>query len=96
MDLNSLQENKYKNEDIILAKIAKALAHTERIVIIKCLLKTDGCICGEIVKNPSISQVTVFQHLKILKEAGLIEVTIDPPKIRYYLNKENYAKAKPV
>jgi len=84
----------YKKDDIQLAKYAKALNHPARVVIIKCLLTTDGCSCGEIVNNLPIAQATVSQHLKILKEAGLIDGIIEPPKIFYHLNQENWAKAK--
>jgi DNA-binding transcriptional ArsR family regulator len=56
-----------------LASIAKALAHPARIAIVEYLLKTDTCICGDIVNELPLAQPTVSQHLKELKNAGLIQ-----------------------
>lgn len=84
----------YKKEEIILARFAKALGHPARIEILNILRETNGCYCNDIVEQLPIAQATVSQHLKVLKEAGLIDGNIAPPKVCYCINKENWAKAK--
>ena len=74
------------------AKLAKALAHPARIVILQYLSET-ACICGDLVNELPLSQATVSQHLKALKEAGLIIGEIDGPRVCYRLNEKNLKKA---
>jgi ArsR family transcriptional regulator len=69
-----------------LAELAWALAHPARVRIVRLLLTRQGCLCGEIVEQLPLAQSTVSQHLKILKEAGLIEGTIDGPKVCYCIS----------
>lgn len=69
-----------------LAIIAKALGHPARIAIMEYLLKVDTCICGDIVNELPLSQPTVSQHLKELKNAGLIKGTIEGTSICYCIN----------
>ncbi len=69
-----------------LAAFAKAIAHPARIAILKILAERNECICGEIVEVLPLSQSTVSQHLKALKEAGLINGAIDGPKSCYCIN----------
>lgn len=88
------EKEKYNEEDVLLAGFCKALAHPARIMIIKLLLNTDSCICGDIVKEIPLAQSTVSQHLKELKKAGLIQGNITPPKVKYCINKENWIIAK--
>lgn len=71
-----------------LANIAKALGHPARIAIIEFLLKTDKCICGDIVNELPLAQPTVSQHLRELKEAGLIKGNIEGKAICYCINAE--------
>ena len=71
-----------------LAKWCKALAHPVRIRIFQHLKEVDQCICGEIVNNFSLSQSTISQHLKHLKDAGLIIGEIEVPRTCYCLNPE--------
>lgn len=66
-----------------LARLAKALGHPARVAIIRLLLRRDACICGEIVEELPLAQSTVSQHLKQLKEAGLIRGEIDGPRVCY-------------
>lgn len=80
----------YTEENIRLAGYSKALAHPARISILKLLLSKQSCICGDIVKELPLAQSTVSQHLKELKKAGLIQGNINPPKIKYCINKENW------
>lgn len=85
---------KFEKQDITLAKYAKALGHPARISILKLLLRQSVCYCGDIVHELPIAQSTVSQHLKELKNAGLIEGEIEPPKVKYCINKENYKQAR--
>ena len=84
----------YKEEEIQLARFAKALSHPARIAIVKLLASMDTCFCGEIVEELPIAQATVSQHLKELKDSGLIQGCIEPPKIRYCIEPENWKKAQ--
>ena len=77
-----------------LALLCKALSHPARIRIIQFLQKEDQCLCGKIVDILPLSQSTVSQHLKILKEANLILGEVDGPRTCYCLNKESLAKFK--
>lgn len=78
--------------DIQLAEMAKALSHPARIAILRTLAERDTCICGEIVEVLPLAQATVSQHLKELKDAGLIQGTLDGPKSCYCINKEAFAR----
>lgn len=69
-----------------LAVFAKAIAHPARISILKVLAQKNECICGEIVEVLPLAQSTVSQHLKELKEAGLIKGTVEGPKTCYCIN----------
>jgi DNA-binding transcriptional ArsR family regulator len=71
-----------------LAGYAKALGHPARISILKLLIKKQACICGDIVDELSLSQSTISQHLKALKDAGLIKGTIDGPRVCYCINEK--------
>jgi ArsR family transcriptional regulator len=75
-----------------LANWMKALGHPARIAIIEFLLKIDSCICGDIVNELPLSQPTVSQHLKELKNAGIIQGNIEGTAICYCLNPETMAK----
>lgn len=66
-----------------LAELAKALGHPARVKILRLLARREGCICGEIVEGLDLAQSTVSQHLKILKDAGMIREEIDGPRISY-------------
>jgi DNA-binding transcriptional ArsR family regulator len=72
----------------IFAGVCKALGHPARIKIVKHLKSIDQCICGEIVRMLPLAQSTVSQHLKILKDAGLVKGCIEGPRTCYCLDKE--------
>ncbi len=73
-----------------LARMMKALAHPARIAIIQYLLKTDACVCGEIVTEVGLAQATISQHLKELKNAGLIKGTIEGTSVCYCIDGKNF------
>jgi len=70
-------------DDEELAGLAKALGHPARVAIVRLLLERGECVCGGIVDRLPLAQATVSQHLKVLKEAGLIEGEIDGPRVCY-------------
>lgn len=77
-----------------LALIIKALGHPARIAIIDYLMKIDACICGDIVNELPLAQPTVSQHLRELKNAGLIKGTIEGTAICYCIDKKGFEKVQ--
>lgn len=75
-----------------IATLFKAMSHPARIAIIEYLLKVDTCICGDIVNELPLAQPTVSQHLKELKNAGIIKGSIEGTAICYCLNNETLEK----
>jgi ArsR family transcriptional regulator, arsenate/arsenite/antimonite-responsive transcriptional repressor len=66
-----------------LASFAKALGHPARVRIMRILIRRSTCICGDIVEELDLAQSTVSQHLKVLKDAGLIRGEVDGPRVCY-------------
>jgi ArsR family transcriptional regulator len=77
-----------------IARYAKAMGHPIRLYVLELLLKQSCCYSGDLTEILPIAKSTLSQHLKELKEAGLIQGEIEAPKIRYCLNKENWNEAK--
>ncbi len=90
----TLENINYKNSTEELAMFAKALAHPTRIAILKHLENQTCCFTGDLVDIFPLAQSTISQHLKELKNAGLIQGELKPPKIKYCINQENWKKAK--
>ncbi len=78
----------FTRSQLELAAMAKALAHPARIAILQHLARQKSCVCGDIVNELPLSQSTVSQHLKELKEAGLIKGNIDGPSICYCIDEK--------
>lgn len=89
-----MAEKKYTSQQTRLARFAKAMGHPARMAILEFLSRQKCCFFGDINEELPISKATVSQHLKELKESGLIQGNIEPPKVRYCLNKENWELAK--
>lgn len=87
-------EEKYTVNQNKVAKYTKALAHPARIAILEILLKKQSCICGDIVEQLPLSQSTVSQHLKELKNAGLIKGDIEGVKVCYCIDEKEWENAK--
>ncbi len=77
-----------------IARIAKALAHPVRIAILQMLAEQTCCYHGDMSEVIPVAKSTLSQHLKELREAGLIQGTITPPSVKYCINQENWQKAK--
>lgn len=75
-----------KGEEYQLALFAKAVGHPIRVQILKLLIKRNACVCGEIVNELPLAQSTVSQHLKVLKDSGLVQGRIDGPRICYCID----------
>ena len=86
------KKEEFTRKEQELSAFAKALAHPARIAILKVLAQKNECICGEIVEILPLAQSTVSQHLKELKEAGLIEGAIDGPRSCYCINWKAFEK----
>lgn len=80
----------FPDKDLILAGWCKALAHPARIAILRILANRGECVCGDLVHALPLAQSTVSQHLKALKDAGLIQGEIDGPRSRYCVNRKNF------
>jgi ArsR family transcriptional regulator, arsenate/arsenite/antimonite-responsive transcriptional repressor len=79
----------YSDEQNKIAILAKALGHPARVAIIDYLLKVEACICGDIVNELPLAQPTVSQHLKELKNAGIIKGEIDGNAICYCIDEKS-------
>jgi ArsR family transcriptional regulator, arsenate/arsenite/antimonite-responsive transcriptional repressor len=77
-----------------VARYAKALGHPVRLYILELLSKQNCCYSGDLSEVLPIAKSTLSQHLKELKNAGLIQGEIELPKIKYCLNKENWEEAR--
>jgi predicted transcriptional regulator len=77
-----------------LAQMMKALAHPARIAIIQHLVKKKACVCGDIVGELGLAQATISQHLKELKNAGLIKGTIEGTSVCYCIDEKMWTKWK--
>jgi ArsR family transcriptional regulator, arsenate/arsenite/antimonite-responsive transcriptional repressor len=78
--------------DVELARLAKALGHPARVAIVRLLLGKGECVCGDIVGRLPLAQATVSQHLKVLKDAGWIQGSIDGPRVCYCARRETGRK----
>jgi len=91
----SILKNRYfTKEQEQTARFAKALGHPVRIAILELLSSQTCCYHGDMAEELPIAKSTLSQHLKELKEAGLIQGDITPPTTRYCINKENFKLAK--
>ena len=87
------KDTEFSEEDQSLADIAKALSHPARIAIMRILAQRGTCVCGEIVDVLPLAQSTVSQHLKALKDAGLIQGEVEGPRSCYCLDWKAFSSA---
>ncbi|MFD1256652.1 ArsR/SmtB family transcription factor [Mucilaginibacter terrae] len=76
----------FTEEQNKLAVMLKAIAHPARIAILQQIIKANACICGDLVEELGLAQPTISQHLKELKNAGLIQGTIEGVSVCYCIN----------
>jgi ArsR family transcriptional regulator len=84
----------FSAEQNALAKVAKALAHPARIAILQVLFEQKACVCNDLVLQLPLAQATISQHLKVLKEAELIQGEIAPNRSCYCINPQGWARAQ--
>lgn len=89
-----MSQKKFTEEQECLARIAKALSHPVRIAILQLLATQECCYHGDMSEVIPIAKSTLSQHLKELKDAGLIQGNITLPSIKYCINQENWNLAK--
>lgn len=88
--MGSTKTEIFTQEQNAMATYAKALGHPARIAILQQLMQTDSCICGDLVDEIGLAQPTISQHLKALKEAGLIQGAIEGTRVCYCINASNW------
>jgi len=92
--MNIIIKEPITEEQKKIARYAKAMGHPIRMYVLELLSRQSCCYSGDLTDELPIAKSTLSQHLKELKEAGLIQGEIEAPKIRYCLNKENWKEAK--
>lgn len=89
-------EVSYSDKEEVLARYAKALAHPVRIRILNFLDRQTCCFTGQLTEEIPMAQSTISQHLKELKDAGLIQGDVMPPRVKYCINQQAWAEAQQV
>ncbi|OFY20210.1 MAG: transcriptional regulator [Bacteroidetes bacterium GWF2_33_38] len=89
-----MEENIFTERQEKLARYAKALGHPVRIYILELLAGQSCCYTGDLSDELPIARSTLSQHIKELKDSGLIQGEYNPPKIKYCLNRDNWNEAK--
>jgi DNA-binding transcriptional ArsR family regulator len=84
----------FKKRQNRLAILAKAFDHPARIAILEYLLSNQTCICNDLVNVLPLSQSTITQHLKELKQIGIIKGEVEGPKVNYCIDKKVWEEAK--
>lgn len=92
--MGAAKSDEFSVKDNRIATYAKALSHPARVAILKLLVKKNACFCGSIVEELPLSQSTVSQHLKELKEAGLIKGDIEGSRVCYCIDAREWQQAK--
>lgn len=85
-----VEKKSFTAEQEKIARIAKALGHPVRVAIVQMLLEQECCFHGDMSEVIPVAKSTLSQHLKELKDAGVIQGTITPPTVKYCINKENW------
>jgi DNA-binding transcriptional ArsR family regulator len=84
------------DDELFLARVCKGLGHPARIRILSHLMAEDGCVCGRIVEVMPLAQSTVSQHLKVLKESGLVRGEVEGPRTCYCVNRDTLTRFAPL
>ncbi len=87
---------KFTKQQNQIALFAKVFGHPARVSILQYLFKIDSCVCGDLVTKIGLAQPTISQHLKELKQLGLIKGNIEGTSVCYCIDKENWIKMKSV
>jgi len=96
MNMGTTKADLFTKKQNEIAAMAKAIAHPARIAILQELLKANACICGDLVEELGLAQATISQHLKELKQVGLIQGTIEGTSVCYCINPVTWNKYQQV
>lgn len=88
VEMGTTKTSNYTEQTLDISNLFKALGHPARIAILEALSNSPNCICGDLVLEIGLAQSTISQHLKELKEVGLIKGNIEGTKVSYCLDKE--------
>lgn len=94
--MGATKSEEFSLRDNRVAGYAKALSHPARVAILRLLLNRSACVCGDIVGELPLSQSTVSQHLKELKQSGLIRGEVEGPRICYCVDQAAWKNAREV
>lgn len=86
------KSEKFTDEQNKIALLAKVLGHPARIAIIQHIIKENSCICGDLVNEIGLAQPTISQHLKELKNSGIIKGNIEGTSVCYCIDQENWSQ----
>lgn len=86
----------YSDKQNQIASFAKVFGHPARVAILQHLFNIDGCVCGDLVDEIGLAQPTISQHLKELKNLGLIKGNVDGTSVCYCIDPENWSKMKEI
>lgn len=89
-----IKTEKFSEEQNQIATLAKVIGHPARVAILQYLYKIDTCICGDLVDEIGLAQSTISQHLKELKQVGLIKGRISGTSVCYCIDSENWENLK--
>ena len=92
--MTDMTKRAYTDREERIARFAKAMGHPARMAILRFLAAQESCFFGDIHEVLPIAKATVSQHLKELKDAGLIQGEIETPKVRYRIDRANWAVAR--
>ncbi len=84
----------FTEEQNTMAQIAKAIGHPARVAILQHIIKANACICGDLVDEIGLAQPTISQHLKELKNIGIIKGNIEGTSVCYCINQDKWAEIK--
>ena len=88
------KSEKFTEQQNQIAKFAKVFGHPARVAILQHLFKINACICGDLVEEIGLAQPTISQHLKELRNLGLIKGSIEGNTVCYCIDKENWSNMK--
>ncbi len=94
--MGTSKKNLFTPEQNRIAELAKALGHPARIAILQHLFSVNACICNDLVEELPLSQSTISQHLKALKNVGLIQGSIEGKSICYCVDQDTWKEAKSI
>ena len=96
IEMGASKTSLFTAEQNDLANMAKALAHPARIAILQYLVRKNACVCGDLVEELGLAQATTSQHLKELKNAGLIQGTIEGVSVCYCMDSRMWDKYREI